>query len=46
MAKLAPRSKFAEKSEICAYIFLNNFDVPNIFLGQVHLFWKLWMPAN
>ncbi len=24
----------------------NKFEVPNIFLGQVYIFWKLRMPAN
>jgi hypothetical protein len=34
----APKSKFAGKSGICDYIFLNNFEVPNIFLGQIYIF--------
>jgi hypothetical protein len=32
----APKSKLAENSGICDQILLNNFEVPNIFLGQVY----------
>jgi hypothetical protein len=39
----APKSKFAGKSGTFDHIFLNNSEVPNIFLGQVYLFRKLRM---
>jgi hypothetical protein len=46
MEKLASEVEICWKSGMCDHIFLNNFEVSSIFLGQVYLFWKLRMPAN
>jgi hypothetical protein len=46
MVKFGSEVVICWKSGICDHVFLNNSEVPNIFLGQVYFFWKLRMPAN